>query len=83
MLAATVAALVVPVGFALSLESAPESRVQYAALATGTPTVAVPPLIAPAESAAASILHPLPDGAKLFVVGGALFGLAAVVRRAV
>ena len=83
LLAATVAAFVVPVGFALSLESAPAREVPYTPVATATPAVAAPALIAPTESAAASILHSLPDGAKLFVVGGALLGLAAVVRRAV
>jgi len=68
VLAALVAALIVPVGFALSLESpAPRVRVSSAA----------------ANPEAAVLPSPLPDSAKLFIVGTVLFGLAAFVRKAV
>ncbi len=66
VLAALVAALVVPVGFALSLESpAPRARV------ASTSVVAVP-----------TLNLSVPDSAKLFIVGTVLFGLAAFVRKA-
>ena len=66
ILAALVAALVVPVGFALSLE-APKPR-------THTPTTVV---------SMAAVLQPMPDAAKLLLIGTTLFGLAAFVRKAV
>jgi hypothetical protein len=66
ILAALVAALVVPVGFALSLES-PTPRVR-----TSSATVVD----------AAALLGPVPDSAKLMIIGTMLFGLAAFVRRA-
>jgi hypothetical protein len=65
ILALLVAALVVPVGFALSLEST-VSHAQTAAA----------PLFA------TTLLSPVPDGAKLLVVGTILIGLAAFVRKA-
>jgi hypothetical protein len=68
VLAALVAALIVPVGFALSLESpAPLMRVSSAAL----------------DAPAAGLPWTVPGSAKLFIVGTVLFGLAAFVRRAV
>jgi hypothetical protein len=66
ILAALVAALVVPVGFALSLET-PKPRTR-----TSTPVVN-----------AAALLQPIPDAAKLLLVGTTLFGLAAFVRKAI
>jgi hypothetical protein len=82
-LAALVAALVVPLGFALSLESTP------AVVAPHTAEIAVlsvsaktdTPLLV-AERNSRSLLPPIPDGAKLFVIGSALFGIAAAMRRA-
>jgi hypothetical protein len=65
MFAALVAGLVVPVGFALSLEA---------------------PAPAPAAShvlVSVPLFESVPDSAKLFVAGAALFGLAAFVRKAV
>jgi hypothetical protein len=67
-LAALVAALIVPVGFALSLES-PAPRVPVSSAAVNPPAAVLP--------------SPLPDSAKLLVVGTVLFGLAAFVRKAV
>jgi hypothetical protein len=66
LLAALVAALVVPVGFALSIES----KVSLAQTAA-------------APMVATTLLSPVPDGAKLLVVGTILIGLAAFVRKAV
>ena len=66
MLAAIVAALVVPVGFALSLDTTPVGK-QFVHSAVATPAVL------PSWS--------MPDAAKLFVVGTVLFGLAAAVKK--
>ena len=66
LFAALVAAFVVPVGFALSLDSTP---VAAQIVHTGV----VSPVVLPSWS--------MPDAAKLFVVGTVLFGLAAAVRR--
>ena len=94
MFAALVASLVVPVGYALSVESTPVSRqARHAAI--------VPPasaVIAPAAAAVAvaspiaihttsehrsPILYPVSDAAKLLGIGAVLFGLAAAVRKAI
>ena len=84
LLAAIVAALIVPVGFALSLESAPATpHVRYATTPVAHASVSAPAVISTRETKASSVLNPIPDGAKLFVVGTALVGLAAIVRRAV
>jgi hypothetical protein len=64
-LAALVAALVVPVGFALSIDSTPMTSRFTRSGAT--------PAILPS--------WPIPDAAKLFFVGGVLVGLAAAVRK--
>src|SRR5213593_4780200 len=90
LLAAIVAAFIVPVRFALSLESgAATPRVRYRAavptshVAVSAPVVSAPVLIPVPPSPALPALPSLPDGAKLFAVGAALVGLAAVLRRAV
>jgi hypothetical protein len=90
LLAAIVAAFVVPVGFALSPESESVTRTQRAAL--GIPSasaVGIPVLLGAKVSPLASIMRPAPDAAKpmadaakLLLVGAALFGLAAAVRKA-
>jgi hypothetical protein len=83
LLAALVAAIVVPVGFALSLPSGeravPASRgvVPIAQIAhvgvSGAPIAST--------SAAVTALPRVPEGAKLLAIGTALFGLAAAMRR--
>ena len=84
VLAAIVAGFIVPVGFALSLESgAATPRVQYAAAAPVGRGSSGPALVAVGQSAARLVPHTVPDGAKLFAVGTALFGLAAAVRRVI
>jgi hypothetical protein len=77
LLAVLVAAFVVPVGFALSLES-PSALTPHPVVATASPTLAVPS----APRAEARELPPVPDAAKLLLVGTVLFGLAAFVRKA-
>ncbi len=83
LLAAIVAALVVPVGFALSLESGGATQrvdaLSNAPRAYATPTAAI---VSVRAADAPLPVHPIADEAKLFVVGAGLFGLAAIVRRA-
>jgi len=81
LFAALVAAIIVPVGFALSLESGTRAAVSathevvpVAQLRTHSPIVAT-------TTAAVTALPELPEGAKLLVIGTALFGLAAAMRR--
>jgi hypothetical protein len=68
LLAALVAALVVPFGFALSVDSTPVATVVHTGLLPG----AVP---------APTLPWTMPDAAKLLGVGTLLFGLAAAVRK--
>ena len=90
--AALVAALVVPVGYALSIESTPAvGHTRHAAVPA--PAVATVPEVPAAAAVAAPIVmrtsesseSPLQvsDAAKLFGIGAVLFGLAAAVRKAV
>jgi hypothetical protein len=84
MLAALAAALVVPVGFALSLESAPGWRTARPAV-VATHAVVASSVVVPASRSAdvtQSFSHPVPDAAKLLIVGSVLIGLAAAVRKA-
>jgi hypothetical protein len=86
LLAAIVAAFIVPVGFALSLESEAGTAYAHAPAVTATaPTATVatsaPVLMRTSGSAFAPVLPALPEGARLFFVGTALFGLAALMRR--
>jgi hypothetical protein len=72
LLAALVAAFVVPVGFALSLDSAPvATQIVLAGV--------VAPKVLPSWSFVPS--WSMPDSAKLLFVGTVLFGLAAAVRK--
>jgi hypothetical protein len=86
LLAAIVAAFIVPVGFALSLESSATTATyaRYVAPAPVAHAAVVAPALMPArQSTARSSTDPVPDGAKLFAVGTVLVGLAAAVRKAV
>jgi len=81
LFAALVAAIVVPLGFALSLESTDRSTPASRGVApiaqvrmTHSPIVAT-------TTAAVTAWPEVPEGAKLFVIGTALFGLAAAMRR--
>lgn len=91
VLAAFVAALVVPVGYALSLEpQPPDAKIVRATLAnTTSAAVVASPMIVhvhPATVArgatSASPFDVVPDAGKLLLVGTLLFGLSALVRRA-
>jgi len=64
-----VGALVVPVGFALSLESVPVA------------TQLVHPGLLPGATAPPALPGAMPDAAKLLGVGTLLIGLAAAVKR--
>ena len=89
ILAAIVAAVVVPVGFALSLDSAPAGVVAHAraAVAPSSPIVALgSPTVkfaAPMIGSVSPLLPMIPDGARLFFAGTVLFGLAAVLKKTV
>jgi hypothetical protein len=82
VLAAIIAAVGVPLGFALSREAdavAVTPHVQGAAVVAST-IAATPNVMARDRSASTPSL---PDGAKLLFVGTVLFGVAAAMRRAV
>ena len=81
LFAALVAAIIVPVGFALSLESgerpavsATHDVVPVAQLRSHYPIVAT-------TTAAVTALPEVPESAKLLAIGTALFGLAGAMRR--
>ncbi|HKB13221.1 MAG TPA: hypothetical protein VKD69_21300 [Vicinamibacterales bacterium] len=91
---ALVAALVVPVGYALSVESAPGAAYPLHGVApagaaatvvpsTAAAAVSAPVLVPSSAPAAASSVYDVPDAAKLFGIGAVLFGLAAAVRKAI
>jgi hypothetical protein len=92
LLAAVVAAFVVPVSFALSIDSGhgasravslPPAAVASAATAvTSSVVIAAPASRHLARSTAMPGTLQMPDAAKLLLVGTVLFGLAAFVRRA-
>jgi hypothetical protein len=81
ILAAVVAAVVVPVGFALSLESGDHSASAAHGVVPIAQTVSTHSPIVATTSAALTAWPQVPEGAKLLVVGTALFGLAAAMRR--
>ena len=85
VLAAIIAAIGVPLGFALSREAdavAVAPHVPGAAVVASTIAIS-PNVIDRDRSASLFSLPSVPDGAKLLFVGTALFGVAAAVRRAV
>jgi hypothetical protein len=82
VLAAIVAALVVPVGFALSLSSS-SSRASVAvraAVPAESVATTLPVLIA-SDPAERPLFDDVPDSAKLFLVGTMLVGIAIAVRK--
>ena len=81
LLAAIVAAVVVPVGFALSLESSVRANSAVhgvVPIADGAQTRF--PIIA-TTTAAVMAMPDVPEGAKLLGIGAILIGLAAAMRR--
>jgi hypothetical protein len=83
---ALVAAFAVPVGFALSLESVPHWRTAHPAAFDPSASTAVAATVVvsgpPETGVPQAFFHPLPDSAKLLLIGSVLIGLAAAVRRA-
>ena len=81
--AALVAALIVPVGYALSIDSKPKAaRTRYAAVVPSAAAVAAPVMMPRVVVALpVSVNHTLSDSAKLLCIGTVLFGLAAAVRK--
>ena len=78
VLAAIGAAVIVPVGFALSLES---SAFSTAAHANASAALASPVLAGTNQAVDPAVRPSIPDGAKLLLVGTTLFGLAAFLRK--
>ena len=86
ILAAVVAALGVPVGYALSIDSTLKAqRNRYAAAIPAAATVVAAPMTMPRVDGAepSSMMWPLGDSAKLLFIGSVLFGLAAAVRKTI
>jgi hypothetical protein len=87
MLAVLVAAIAVPLGFALSLEPPPTAVVAPSPSNIGDITIVAASRTRPhvalvqTSSKGQPALPAVPDGAKLLFVGSALFGLAGVMRR--
>jgi hypothetical protein len=80
IMAALVAALVVPVGFALSLDSGTLGKRSDRTPVIAASTVGAP--LAVERPAPFPSFDEFPDGVKLLIVGAGLFGLAAAVRKA-
>jgi hypothetical protein len=84
--AALVAALIVPVGYALSIDSRTKAPLTgYAAVAPVAAIAVTAPIMMPrpAEAAPGAMIYPTSDSAKLLCIGTILFGLAAAVRKAI
>jgi hypothetical protein len=86
VLAALVAALGVPVGYALSIDTAtktPQAR-HGAVIPVAATVVASTVVIRRAGDAAPdTLVSPVAESAKLLCIGTVLFGLAAAVRKAI
>jgi hypothetical protein len=86
LFAALAAAIIVPVGFALSLEQ-PGERSALSAVHGVVPVAQIrtttAPIVATVATTTAAVpsLPEVPEGAKLMVIGTGLFGLAAAMRR--
>jgi len=83
--AALVAALIVPVGYALSTDAAQNrsTRTQYFVVPAAATAVAAPVLMTDRRDSTslAPTFTPVSDATKLLCIGTALFGLAAAVRK--
>ena len=85
-MAALVAALVVPVGYALSIDSKPKTTsTRYNVVPTANVHVVAAPILMTrgADATPGRMLSPLSDAAKLLCIGTVLFGIAAAVRKAI
>jgi hypothetical protein len=84
--AALVAALIVPVGYALSVDSSLRNANQrrYEATATASTVVAASVVMRRTDDGGSPFgLSPWLDAAKLIGIGTVLFGLAAAVRKTI
>lgn len=83
--AALAAALIVPVGYALSIDSRPKTtHTRYDVIPAAAATVVAAPVMIPhAADTASDPMSPITDAVKLLCIGTVLFGLAAAVRKAV
>jgi hypothetical protein len=84
LLAAIVAALIVPVGFALSLSSSPASPRPGVVLRTAVPVESMAMSSSPLierDPVAGSLFDDVPDSVKLLLVGTTLVGIAIAVRK--
>ena len=82
---ALAAALIVPVGYALSIDAKSNTaRTEYTAvIPAAANTVVSPVLITHDDVSPFSVMYPVSDSAKLLCIGTILFGLAAAVRRVI
>jgi hypothetical protein len=84
LLAAIVAAVVVPVGFALSLDkTGPVSAVRSNPPSLVASTVVATPVLVETGAVRAGSVDALSDPMKLLVVGSIFLGTAAIVRRTI
>jgi hypothetical protein len=88
--AALVAALIAPVGLALSVPTVPAGAlsahpvaVPFATAAVTVPAVTVPVALLVGSAASGFLPQEGFDAAGLLMVGTVLFGLAAVIRKAI
>lgn len=82
VLAAIVAALVVPVGFALSLSSnSSRASVSVRGAVPAESVATTLPVLVVADPADKPLFDDVPDAAKLFLVGTMLVGIAIAVRK--
>lgn len=82
VLAAIVAALVVPVGFALSLSSnTSRASVGVRAAVPAESVAATLPVLISTDPAERPLFDDVSDSAKLFLVGTMLVGIAIAVRK--
>lgn len=80
-LATLIAAAAVPVGFALSVDPRADSPSAGRELVPATQVVASHTPLLATTTAAVNGLPDVPEGAKLLVIGGVLFAVAAAMRR--
>jgi hypothetical protein len=91
ILAAIAAAVVVRVGFALSLQSGPlhapgvppSAVIMVSTVSTVSTSASAPAFLGASVHTRGPQSPQVPDGATLLVLGALLIGLAAAVRRAV
>lgn len=86
LFAALVAALIVPVGYALSVDSSLRGTNQkhYGTIPMASTVVAAPVMMPRGvDGSSPSILSPFADAAKLVCIGTVLFGLAAALKKTI